>query len=620
MIILENVILIPLLAGIVLFVVPEKLKGLKGFISLMVSAFTLYFSATLFFNEAIYGKIEITNLALDNFTNTSSLFDFSRNYLLFRVDHLSKLIVFFTGFFTFLITLYSLVFINKEKRFCHYYSYILLTLGTTNGVALVDNLVLFIVLWGFLGITLYKLIKGYDEESARAAKKTLILIGGADALMLAGIGLIWQNSGTLNISELAIPTNDALTTIAFLTLLIGSFTKAGAFPFHSWIPEFTKKAPAPSSAYLPASLDKLLGIYFMARLCNEMFVLNQWLTLIILIIGVSTIIIAVMMALIQHNYKKLLGYHAVSQVGYMVTGLGLGTTLGIIGGLFHMVNHALYKSGLFLAAGSVKKQTDKDDLDNLGGLSGKMPVTFITALIFALSISGIPPLNGFASKWIIYQGIIEFGREAGIANNLWMVWLALAVIGSALTLASFIKFISGIFLRKKKPELAAVKEAPLVMLVPMVIIALCCVGFGVLATSYVVPFFFEPIVGEASYIGQWSSVTVSILVLVSIVLGLIIYLLIASKKYRREESFIGGEKMQAFSSHAVSEFYDTIKMAPIFATIYRKAQANWFDLYHLSLEVLTWCNRLLSKPHNGILQNYALWLIAGLIIMLLFLT
>jgi formate hydrogenlyase subunit 3/multisubunit Na+/H+ antiporter MnhD subunit len=116
------------------------------------------------------------------------------------------------------------------------------------------------------------------------------------------------------------------------------------------------------------------------------------------------------MALMQHDYKRLLGYHAVSQVGYMVLGFGIGTAIGFAAGLFHMINHAIYKSGLFLAAGAIERQTGKSDIGDLGGLSKVMPVTFAAAIIFAMSISGVPPFNGFASKWMIYQGIIDFGR------------------------------------------------------------------------------------------------------------------------------------------------------------------------------------------------------------------
>ncbi|MBI9060517.1 MAG: NADH dehydrogenase [Marinilabiliaceae bacterium] len=619
MTILLNMIVLPLAVGILLLLIPDRFKLFKALSSLIIASFVFYFSILLFTNKGAQGLIKLTNSTYCHLDPQGSIYEFISNYFVFRIDDLSKLIALFIGLFTCLIIIYCLTVINRKKHFYNYYAYLMLTLGASNGAALTDNLMLFFAFWSFLGITLYKLVKGHTKESAQAAKKSLIMIGGSDALMLIGIGIIWQYHHTINISQLSIFTYNTLPVIAFLTLLIGSFTKAGAFPFHSWIPEFTQRAHATSSAYLPASLDKLLGIYFMYRICNEIFILNQWLRLLILISGVATIIIGVMMALVQHNCKKLLGYHAVSQVGYMITGLGLGTPLGIIGGLFHMINNAIYKSGLFLVAGSVKKQTSKEDIDKLGGLSGKMPITFITALIFALSISGIPPLNGFASKWIIYQAIIDFGKGSGLANELWMVWLVLAVIGSALTLASFIKFISGIFLSKSTNKLNTTKEANTLMLIPMIILAIICVIFGVFATTHIIPYFLKPVVGNATLIGHWDSITVSSLILFSLILGVIVYAIGILKNSRREESYLGGEQLQKDSNHAISEFYDTIKKAPFLSGIYKKAQANKLDIYYLCADAVRWLNQKLSIVHDGRLPNYAFWLIGGLIIMLLLL-
>jgi formate hydrogenlyase subunit 3/multisubunit Na+/H+ antiporter MnhD subunit len=617
MTIVEYIIVLPLLVGVVLFLLPEIMKGVKAIIALSVSAIVFYYSLVLFFKDTVYGGISLLS-SFSEITFEGDTLSAINEIFLLRVDSLSKLITAFVSFFSFAIILYSVGYLRK-KKFLNYYPFILLTLGASIGTVLADNLMLFIFFWGFLAITLYKLIKGYDRESSRAAQKTLILVGGADALMIFGIAIVWELSGSLIMSDINISTNSFLGGTAFFMLLIGSFTKAGAFPFHSWIPDYCEKAPASSSAYLPASLDKLLGIYFMARICNEMFVLNQWITLLIVVVGVLTIIIGVMMALMQHNYKRLLGYHAVSQVGYMVLGLGLGVMQGIIGGLFHMINHTLYKSGLFLAAGSIEKQTGKEEIDDLGGLSGKLPVTFITALIFALSISGIPPFNGFASKWIIYQGIIEFGKEAGIANSLWMVWLALAVVGSALTLASFIKFISGIFLGRKRAELANVKESKLVMLLPMIAIALLCTGFGIFATNYVVPFLFEPFL-DVVYPGNWSSVTVSVVVVVTIIMGIFFYAIFSAGKIRHEDSFIGGEKIQETEGFAVTGFYNTLSNFNLFSVIYEKANRKWFDIYHLAKNGVLWFNRQLSNAHSGILQRYTVWLIAGLILMLVLLS
>ncbi|MBN1948270.1 MAG: hypothetical protein JW784_00870, partial [Candidatus Cloacimonetes bacterium] len=368
-----------------------------------------------------------------------------------------------------------------------------------------------------------------------------------------------------------------------------------------------------------ASLDKLLGIYFLARICLNLFQLTEAMTLVLLIIGGVTIISAVMMALVQHSYKRLLGYHAVSQVGYMVTGIALGSPLGLIAGLFHMLNNAIYKSGLFLTAGSVEKRTGKEDLDELGGLSKLMPLTFISALIFALSISGIPPFNGFASKWMIYQGLIEFGKGSGIAHQLWFVWLTLAVLGSALTLASFVKFISGIFLGSSNKKLVNVREVSILMWLPQIILALLCIGFGVFAVRLVIPALFAPITGEFSYPGIWNSQAVSILILVSIVLGVIIYLIGNIRNFRSEESFLGGEIIHDKSNYNPLEFYKTIGEFPLLAFFYRKAEHKWFDIYDLGRRFVLWLNGIFSFAHSGILSTYITWLIMGMVILLIIL-
>jgi formate hydrogenlyase subunit 3/multisubunit Na+/H+ antiporter MnhD subunit len=326
-----------------------------------------------------------------------------------------------------------------------------------------------------------------------------------------------------------------------------------------------------------------------------------------------------MMALVQHNYKRLLGFHAVSQVGYMVVGFGLGSLIGIAAGLFHMINNAIYKGGLFLAAGAVEQQTGKEDLEDLGGLSRAMPLTFFACLVFALSISGIPPFNGFASKWMIYQGIIDFGQGTGLSNQLWMVWLSLAVLGSALTLASFIKFTGGIFLGRQQKSLSKTKEVSPLMWIPMLILALICIGFGVFASKLVVPYLFMPISGEFEYTGFWASSTVSLLVVVSIVLGIVIYWLGNIKNFRTSDSFVGGEKIQEETSFSTLEFYKSIQEFKWLDTMYRKAKDQYFDLYEQLRRLIIWLGNIGSRIHTGVLHDYTLWVFTGLVILLILL-
>jgi multicomponent Na+:H+ antiporter subunit A len=604
----QIIIFLPVVLGLLLCFLPERTnQTIKGTVCLLISAAVLGYSIRLFFGSTGVYDIFVFPEGYGN----------ANDYFQIHLDGMSRLLVLFAGGFALLITLYALVYQKAHKDLRHFYACFLVTLGCTNGALLSNHLISFLVFWGILGITLYKLIAGNSAESASVAKKTLILIGGADGIMILGIALIWLRSGTFLITDIHLPTDTATASAAFLCLLAGSFTKAGAFPFHTWIPDYTRLAPATSSAFLPASLDKLLGIYLMARLCVDMFILNPWITFILVALGTTTIIIAVMMALVQHNYKKLLGYHAVSQVGYMVLGLGLGSPLGIAGGLFHMLNHAMYKSGLFLTAGSLEKQTGTDELLHLGGLSRKMPVTFVCAIIFALAISGVPPLNGFASKWIIYQAIIEFGQGTALANKLWILWLGLAVLGSALTLASFIKFISGAFLGRIKTEMLSVREVSAFMWIPTGVLALACVAFGIFVSAVVLPYLLYPMVGPFEFIGVWQSDVVAVLIVVSILAGTLIYVLADPKKLRQEDSFVGGELMQETASFSVLEFYKTFSEFKVLAFFYKNAEQKHFDIYDLSKTAVLGVSKALSKSHNGLLQNYAFWLIAGMLILML---
>jgi formate hydrogenlyase subunit 3/multisubunit Na+/H+ antiporter MnhD subunit len=614
--ILQLLILIPVSAGLLLFFVPERYNTLKGIFAMIISLIA-GFLTVLLFTSAIQMTVLSENirkicLAL---SDVDLVQDISYCFT-FTIDNLSKLIILFITLFAILILLYSLVYI-KSGRVKNYYPWFLITTGCSYGAVLSDNLLLFLTFWGVLGITLYKLIPGCDEESSATAKKTLILIGASDSIMIIGIAILWKMTGSLSMNSITVSTNNILSVSAFLALLVGSFTKAGAFPFHSWVPDYAKDAPSSSSALLPASLDKLLGIYFLARITIDMFILNDGIRLLLLSVGVITIISAVMMALIQHGYKRLLGFHAVSQVGYMILGLGLGSLIGIAAGLFHMINHAIYKSGLFLSAGSIEYRTGKEKIEDLGGLSKAMPVTFFASLVFAMSISGVPPLNGFASKWMIYQGIIDFGSGTGIANKLWVVWLGLAVFGSALTLASFIKLIGGIFLGRQKAEFKEVREVPFMMWFPLAILATICICFGVFATGFIVPKLFMPVSGEFQFTGFWNSSFVSFLILLSIVLGIIIYLISSIKKFRTEDSFIGGEKIQDETAYPTTEFYKTISEFPALSWIYRKAEERSFDIYDLSKQFVLRLSHILSEAHTGILTGYVIWVFAGLIIMLL---
>ncbi|MGB3242668.1 MAG: proton-conducting transporter membrane subunit, partial [Candidatus Omnitrophota bacterium] len=251
-----------------------------------------------------------------------------------------------------------------RKGLVRYYIYVLLTLTGSLGAVFSNNLIVFVVFWGFLGLLLYLLVGfGQRKNTAYTAKKTFIIVGGTDAVMLFGIAIIWHLTGALEMDKISIGLNSPPAILAYLCLAAGAFAKAGAMPFHTWVPDAAEDGPTPVTAFLPASLDKLLGIYFLARISLDMFRMNLGMNTFLMVVGSVTIVAAVMMALIQHDMKRLLGYHAVSQVGYMVLGIGTGNPVGIAGGLFHMLNHAIYKSCLFFSGGAVEKRSGTTNLD-----------------------------------------------------------------------------------------------------------------------------------------------------------------------------------------------------------------------------------------------------------------
>lgn len=532
---------------------------------------------------------------------------------LFKLDNLSRFVIWAIILFGVLITLYSIKFMRGRKRLAQYYTYIVLTVIASIGVALANNLILLIVLWGFLGLTLYMLIN-IEPNADQTAKKTFIIVGGVDSLMILGIAIIWYLSGTFQMSRICIALDNPLAKFAYVLLAIGCFAKAGAMPFHSWIPDCAEDAPTPVTAFLPASLDKLLGIYLLARISLHLFVMDNAMNLFLMIVGAITIFAAVMMALIQHDLKRLLGYHAVSQVGYMVLGIGTGTIIGIAGGIFHMLNHAIYKSCLFLAAGDVEQQAKTTDLDKLGGLVKFMPLTFAGFLIASFSISGVPPFNGFVSKWMIYQGLIQ---KIGSGNYALISVLCLlsAMFGSALTLASFMKLIHATFLGRRTENKQGIREVSWMMWLPIAVLAVLCIIFGVFKQLPLNNFIF-PAVGTGEIFGFWSSDWATLLIIIGIAIGLIIYFIGNIKGLVREdESYIGGELIEAEARVSGVDFYNSIKQMPVLKIIYQKAEDKLFDIYDQGKKFVFAITEKFQHLHNGVLPTYLVWCLLGMIVL-----
>jgi hydrogenase-4 component B len=358
------------------------------------------------------------------------------------------------------------------------------------------NGVLFLMSWELMSLASFFLVTLEDEKESvrRAGWIYLVAMHLGTAFLLAMFLLLGKNAGSLDFEQLS--TAAAPGGVFFLLAVIGFGTKAGFIPMHVWLPEAHPAAPSHVSAVMSGVMIKT-GIYGLLRMFTLFGQVQPWWGWTLLSIGVVSGILGVLYALSQHDLKRLLAYHSVENIGIIAMGLGMGllgisyknptmAALGFTGGLLHVLNHAVFKSLLFLNAGSVLHATGTLGLDRLGGLLKRMPVTGATFLIGAVAISGLPPLNGFVSEFLIYLGAV-----AGLGNQTsdapaWTLMSVLVVGGLALigglAAACFTKAFGIVFLGEPRSgEAAHAHEAGSAMRWPMVVLAGLCVLIGLAA-------------------------------------------------------------------------------------------------------------------------------------------
>jgi formate hydrogenlyase subunit 3/multisubunit Na+/H+ antiporter MnhD subunit len=564
----------------------------------------------------------------------------------FYADSLSGFIILFNAIFTLLVWFYSLRSMSRKRGERSYHMYLTLTLSAANGVVLSGNLIFLLIFWNVLVFALYGILLIGKKDSSFAARKALTIIGVSDYVMMLGIIILLVRAGTTNFPfDPRILLADPWLITSYIFIVVGAIAKAGAMPLHTWIPEAAKVVPASTMAFIPASLDKLLGIYLLMRVSYFIFDISGLMSvrIILMVVGSVTIVAAVMMAMIQKEAMRLLSFHAVSQVGYMVLGIGTGIPVGIAGGLFHMINHAIYKACLILSAGSVEYRAKTTELDHLGGLGVKMPVTMFAFIIAAFAISGVPPFNGFYSKWMVYQGVVELGSQTG----LWPVFLVAAMFGSVLTLASFLKMIHSLFLGERPKELDKTREARFEMVVPTVILASACILFGVFAEAVPLRYLILPALPfSVRGIGFWTPALATVLIIAGIVIGVIVYIFGTAIKPRRAHVFIGGEVMDDESSRITGpNFYSSVHTVDMLEKTYSFGEGGAFDffnylrgatgglavllrdvvdrlisiLFRVVGRIIGGLGRLISALHTGELYSYVGWILLGGIIILLIL-
>lgn len=396
-----------------------------------------------------------------------------------RLDGLATLMLIAINVIGLAATIFSVEYMTRYTSKLRYYSLFLFMVAGMNGVVLTGDMFNLYVFMEITAISSYALVAfGCEHEELEASFRYAVLGSVATAFILIGVALTYGITGTLNMAQVATKLSQGSMNMP-LILALGLFLcgfglKAALVPFHAWLPDAHPSAPAPISSMLSGVVIKALGVYVIARLVFNVFGVTSELLLILRWLGLVSMIVGGLLAIGQWDIKRLFAYSSISQVGYIVLGFGLGTPLGIAGALFHMVNHSVFKSLLFLNAGAVEYATGTRDLKQLGGLNKSMPVTANTSLVASMSISGVPPFNGFWSKLIIVLACFESGHY----------WLAFwAIVVSLVTLAYYLKVQKYVFFESAKSALEQVCEVPIMMRTAMLFLAVLCVVMSLLVLT-----------------------------------------------------------------------------------------------------------------------------------------
>ncbi|WP_026584031.1 Na+/H+ antiporter subunit A [Bacillus sp. J33] len=398
-----------------------------------------------------------------------------------------------------LVVLYSIYYLDKNKEKLNtFYVYLLLFMGAMLGVVLSDNLLVLYTFWEFTSFSSFLLI-GYwyhREKSRYGAQKSMIITVFGGLSMLAGIILLYIMTGTFSITEIIAQSDEIFTNPLFvpalLCILLGAFTKSAQFPFHIWLPD-AMEAPTPVSAYLHSATMVKAGIYLVARMSPVFAEHSLWLWL-VAGFGIVTLFWGSFSAVKQTDLKAILAFSTVSQLGMIMSLLGIGAaalhfetvedsyfTVATTAAVFHLINHATFKGSLFMVAGIVDHETGTRDIRKLGGLMNFMPITFTLAIIGTFAMAGLPPFNGFLSKEMFFTGMVRV-LDMDIFNlDTWgILFPVLAWIASVFTFIYSMVLVFRTFTGKFQPEKLDKKphEAPIGMLISPIVLASLVIIIG----------------------------------------------------------------------------------------------------------------------------------------------
>lgn len=420
----------------------------------------------------------LVNVALfTGFANiTYILFKYliANNYSNFTLDGFTLIMIFTIYLVGFAITFFSTYYdIDSETNPITYYALILVSVSAMCSLVMARDFFTLYIFLEALSITSFALITSTDKKiSVEASIKYFFLTFPASVLIILGISLLLLNYGDLNFSVINFTQINTLTVIALSLIFTGFIIKSGITPFHFWTPDVYEGAFSPISAYLAGIVTKIGGIYAIIKISILIMHsdLPSKLSSFLLFTGTLSIIVGAIGALYQKDIKRMLAYSSISQMGYILVATGTFSPLGIIAAVFHLINHATFKTVLFLNSASIEKNLNTTDITKLKGLEHRMPWTSWTSIISLFSTAGLPPLSGFWSKFLIIVSLF-------ITGHITYGWIAL--IFSVVTLAYFMILQKNVFFGKLPSAFETVKEVRTPLLIPVVFISAIIIIAGI---------------------------------------------------------------------------------------------------------------------------------------------
>jgi NADH-quinone oxidoreductase subunit L len=602
-----------------------KSSGLIGTVLLLASTILAIYTAFTYFKNAGTGPYP-SRIALDyTWLRFSDSLSINMGILL---DPISAMMIVVVTFVSLMVHIYSLGYMKGEERFSTYYAFLGLFTFSMLGLVLSSNLFQIYIFWELVGVSSFLLIGFYYKKpsAVAAAKKAFIVTRFADLGFLIGILVLSDASGTLDfntlISTLTTPGSEPLkaaVTSSFLgvsaltwgclLVFIGGAGKSAMFPLHIWLPD-AMEGPTPVSALIHAATMVVAGVFLVARLFPVFAITTPAVLEFIGWIGAISAIIAALIACTQTDIKRVLAYSTMSQIGFMMFGLGVSgyggeAGLGYTASLFHLFTHALFKALLFLGAGAVIHYIHSNEMKDMGGLRKFMPITHLTFLIACLAISGIPPFAGFFSKEEILLAAYE--RQPGI------YWIAL--ITSGITAFYMFRLYFSIFWNKPTQQanesVRKRSEGGFAMMMPLILLAIGAASAGFIPFGKFVSSDKLPL--ETAFHLRFSIAPV-VLALAGIFLAMWMYYKQNERPGRLAKTFMGVYSI-AYNKFYIDEIYLFVTRKILFNLIGRPAA--WFDknvvdgLVNFTGQVTETISEKIKTAQSGKVQQYAIYFLAG---------